>query len=145
MSVARNVQEVYGYESASIVSSFSPQIFVDVTETFTLKMTSLRKFKSQLKSEFIDGMEGIAKYRALQARVPGRLYESFETYKIVKNEKSSNRLKILDLQSQIESLKNIISDFETKHKILNQSKVDNVVTKNMPVTKTPFKKRTAIG
>ena len=78
LSVSRNVQEVYCYEAVSLVSSFTPQVFVDVTETFGQKISALRKFESQSERIFVDGMEGIAKFRASQARLAGRLVEAFE-------------------------------------------------------------------
>jgi LmbE family N-acetylglucosaminyl deacetylase len=112
MSVSRNVQEVYCYEAVSLISSFTPQIFVDVTETFAYKISALRKYKSQIERTFIDGLEGIARYRASQTRLAGRLCEAFEVYKILKNEKSPQRLEVLDLRNQVERFKGILASME---------------------------------
>lgn len=112
MSVSRNVQEVYCYEAVSLISSFTPQIFVDVTETFGYKISALRKFESQIERTFVEGLEGIARYRASQTRLAGRLCEAFEAYKILKNDRSPQRLEILDLRNQVERFKDILLSVE---------------------------------
>jgi LmbE family N-acetylglucosaminyl deacetylase len=112
MSVSRNVQEVYCYEAVSLISSFTPQIFVDVTETFGYKISALRKFESQIERTFVEGLEGIARYRASQTRLAGRLCEAFEAYKILKNDWSPQRLEILDLRNQVERYKDILLSVE---------------------------------
>jgi len=61
LSASRNVQEVYCFEACSLISSFTPQVFIDVTETFGYKMSALRKYKSQVERTYVDGLEGIKK------------------------------------------------------------------------------------
>ena len=114
MSVSRNVQEVYCYEAVSLISSFVPQIFVDVTETFGYKISALRKFESQVERTFVEGLEGLARFRASQTRLPGRLCEAFEAYKILRNENSPKILEVLDLQNQVKEFKRLIRDIENE-------------------------------
>ncbi len=121
LSVSRNVQEVYCFEAVSLISSFTPQVFVDVTETFGYKISALRKFDSQVERTFVEGLEGIARYRAAQTRLPGRLCEAFEAYKILRNENSPKRLELFDLRNQVKTFKKIISGIEsdeTNNKLL---------------------------
>ena len=114
MSVSRNVQEVYCYEAVSLISSFVPQIFVDVTETFGYKISALRKFESQVERTFVEGLEGLARFRASQTRLPGRLCEAFEAYKILRNENSPKMLEVLDLRNQVKEFKRIMVDIENE-------------------------------
>jgi len=128
MSVSRNVQEVYCYEAVSLISSFVPQIFVDVTETFGYKISALRKFESQVERTFVEGLEGLARFRASQTRLPGRLCEAFEAYKILRNENSPKMLEVLDLRNQVKEFKKIITDIENEQinsTIVNASNYEN--------------------
>ena len=109
LSVSRNVGEVYCYEACSLISSFTPHVFVDVTETFGYKMTALRKYNSQVNRTYADGLEGIGRFRASQARLPGRLCEAFEAYKILRNENSPKYLEMFDLRNQVKVFKKILS------------------------------------
>ena len=113
LSVSRNVQEVYCYEAVSLISSFTPQVFVDVTETFGYKISALRKFESQVERTFVEGLEGIARYRAAQTRLAGRLCEAFEAYKILRNENSPKSLELFDLRNQVKAFKEILSGIES--------------------------------
>lgn len=128
MSVSRNVQEVYCYEAVSLISSFVPQIFVDVTETFGYKISALRKFESQVERTFVEGLEGLARFRASQTRLPGRLCEAFEAYKILRNENSPRNLEVLDLRNQVNEFKKIISnieDIKINNPMLNSPQIKN--------------------
>ena len=57
ISASRTVNELYCYEDLSLVSSFNPQLFVDVTDTFHVKKSALKKYESQIDRVFIDGLE----------------------------------------------------------------------------------------
>ena len=105
-------RKIHCYEAVSLISSFTPQIFVDVTETFGYKISALRNFESQIERTFVEGLEGIARYRASQTRLAGRLCEAFEAYKILKNDRSPQRLEILDLRNQVERFKDILLSVE---------------------------------
>ncbi|MDH3276577.1 MAG: PIG-L family deacetylase [Nitrosopumilus sp.] len=109
LSVSRNVQEVYCFEACSLISAFTPQVFIDVTETFGYKISALRKYRSQVERTYVDGLEGIGRFRASQARLSGRLCEAFEAYKILRNENSPKYLETSDLKNQVVELKKIIS------------------------------------
>jgi LmbE family N-acetylglucosaminyl deacetylase len=135
MSVSRNVQEVYCYEAVSLISSFIPQIFVDVTETFGYKISALRKFESQVERTFVEGLEGLARFRASQTRLPGRLCEAFETYKILRNENSPRNLEVLDLRNQVKEFKRIISNIESEQiddMLLNSPQIKNEESLSSP-------------
>jgi len=123
MSVSRNVQEVYCYEAVSLISSFTPQVFVDVTETFGYKISALRKFESQVEGTFVEAMEGIARFRASQTRLAGRLCEAFEAYKILRNEKSPRVLELFDLRNQVKTFKKILAGIEN-------DEINNIVRKS---------------
>lgn len=116
LSVSRNVQEVYCYEACSLISHFTPHVFVDVTETFGYKMTALRKYESQVNRTYADGLEGIGRFRASQARLPGRLCEAFEAYKILRNENSPNYLETFDLRNQVKILKKALLEVGANEK-----------------------------
>jgi LmbE family N-acetylglucosaminyl deacetylase len=120
LSVSRNVGEVYCYEACSLISSFTPHVFVDVTETFGYKMTALRKYNSQVNRTYADGLEGIGRFRASQARLSGRMCEAFEAYKILKNENSPKYLEMFDLRNQVKVLKKILSG-------MNNSEIQNLI------------------
>ena len=112
LSVSRNVQEVYCFEACSLISAFTPQVFIDVTETFGYKISALRKYESQVERTYVDGLEGIGRFRASQARLSGRLCEAFEAYKILRNENSPKYLEIFDLRNQVKVLKEIMSSMD---------------------------------
>jgi LmbE family N-acetylglucosaminyl deacetylase len=127
LSVSRNVQEVYCYEAVSLISAFTPQVFVDVTETFGYKISALRKYESQVERTFVEGLEGIARYRAAQTRLPGRLCEAFEAYKILRNENSPKVLELSDLRNQVEMFKKILANMENdqnNNSLINHFKVN---------------------
>ncbi|MFQ5439995.1 MAG: PIG-L family deacetylase [Nitrosopumilaceae archaeon] len=123
LSVSRNVQEVYCYEACSLISHFTPHVFVDVTETFGYKLTALRKYESQKNRTYADGLEGIGRFRASQARLPGRLCEAFEAYKILRNENSPKYIETFDLRNQIKVLKKALSEVEVRQ----ENRVKNLI------------------
>jgi len=109
ISAARNVYELYCYEDLSLVSSFNPQLFVDVTETFQVKKSALRRYESQIDRTFIEGLEGIAKFRASQCRLSGRLCEAFEIQRIFKNGRSPYLKEVTETKIQNRPYKNTFS------------------------------------
>ena len=126
LSVSRNVQEVYCFEACSLISSFTPQVFIDVTETFGYKISALRKYESQVERTYVDGLEGIGRFRASQARLPGRLCEAFEAYKILRNDNSPKYLETFDLRNQVKVLKGILSGMENEeiNKLIQNASTD---------------------
>jgi len=149
LSVSRNVQEVYCYEAVSLISSFTPQVFVDVTETFGYKISALRKFESQVERTFVEGLEGIARYRASQTRLPGRLCEAFEAYKILRNENSPKILEIFDLRNQVKIFKEILSGMENNeinNLIINSSNIEaNELLRSLASPKSILPKNNSVN
>jgi len=117
LSASRAVRELYCYEDLSLISSFSPQLFVDVTKTFHVKISALKRYKSQVDRTFIEGLEGIAKFRASQCRLSGRLCEAFEIQRVFKNGSSPYHKEIVGLKNQIRQYKNSISALTAENEI----------------------------
>jgi len=86
ISASRFVDEVYSYESPSSLTSFSPQVFVDVTSTIETKKQALSLQKTQIKRYYmeIQSSEGLAKYRAFQSGKKSEFCEAFEVVRFFK-------------------------------------------------------------
>lgn len=92
LSAARNSKKVLLYESPAARRDFCPQLFVDVSSTFDLKLEALEVFTSQAPKAYFKGKnhndnrrkypyvstaaEGLARFRGFQAGVD--LAEAFE-------------------------------------------------------------------
>jgi LmbE family N-acetylglucosaminyl deacetylase len=87
MSAGRRCKIVLLYEGASTQRDFTPQVFVDIEKTFTLKRRVTRVFGSQVKngnglySHAVKAIEGLAKFRGYQAGV--KVAEAFEVGKFI--------------------------------------------------------------
>jgi LmbE family N-acetylglucosaminyl deacetylase len=97
ISAARNSKKVLLYESPAALREFLPQVFVDVTSTFDIKLEALKAFGTQVSKVYFKGQnlnhkahripyvsnasEGLARYRGFQAGVT--LAEAFEVGKFV--------------------------------------------------------------
>jgi len=88
LSAGRRCQIILLYEGASTQRDFSPQVFVDVGDTFELKKKAISVFGSQLNnnksggySAAVKAVEGLAKYRGYQAGV--EVAEAFEVGKFI--------------------------------------------------------------
>jgi LmbE family N-acetylglucosaminyl deacetylase len=86
ISAARFVNEVYEYETPSVVNTFSPRMYVDVTDGMDVKIAGIKCHVSQSKKRYLDyeAVVGLAKYRAYQAGLHGRMAEGFEVIRILK-------------------------------------------------------------
>jgi two-component system, NtrC family, response regulator HydG len=86
VSASRFVNEVYEYETPSVINTFSPRMYVDVTEGMEVKEAGLKCHASQGKKRYLDyeAVTGLAKYRAYQAGLHDRKAEAFEVVRIVK-------------------------------------------------------------
>jgi len=86
ISASRFVDEVYSYESPSTLTSFSPQVFVDITPTIEIKKQALAIQKTQIKRYYmeIQSSEGLAKYRAFQSGKKNQYCEAFEVVRFFK-------------------------------------------------------------
>jgi LmbE family N-acetylglucosaminyl deacetylase len=92
LSAARNVKKVLLYESPAARKDFCPQVFVDVSSTFAVKLKALEEFTSQAPKKYFQGQnhnnhrrkypyvstaaEGLARFRGFQTGVD--LAEAFE-------------------------------------------------------------------
>lgn len=97
VSAARNSKKLLLYESPAALREFLPQLFVDVTSTFNIKLEALKAFGTQVSKVYFKGQnlnqkahripyvsnasEGLARYRGFQAGVT--LAEAFEVGKFV--------------------------------------------------------------
>jgi len=98
LSAARNVKKVLLYESPAALREFCPQVFVDVSSTFGIKLNALKAFASQASKVYFRGngkpgdesrkfpyvsnaVEGLARFRGFQAGV--NLAEAFEVGKFL--------------------------------------------------------------
>jgi LmbE family N-acetylglucosaminyl deacetylase len=108
LSAARNVNKVLLYESPAALREFCPQVFVDVSSTFGIKLNALKAFASQASKVCFRGndkpsnesrkfpyvsnaIEGLARFRGFQAGVS--LAEAFEVGKFlydIEDEKREN-------------------------------------------------------
>jgi LmbE family N-acetylglucosaminyl deacetylase len=87
ISASRLAKEVYEYETPSVISTFSPQMYVDVLDGMQVKIAALKCHVSQKKRTYLetDAVEGLAKYRAYQASIHGRMAEAFEVVRIIRD------------------------------------------------------------
>lgn len=100
LSAARSSKKVFLYESPAALRDFCPQVFVDVTSTFDIKLKALEAFGSQAEKVYFKGdnqnshhdesrifphvsnaIEGLARFRGFQAGVS--LAEAFEVGKFL--------------------------------------------------------------
>ena len=97
LAAGRNSKKVLLYESPAALRDFCPQVFVDVSSTFDLKLKALEEFGSQARKVYFKGnahqekvhqlpyvsnaVEGLARYRGFQAGVS--LAEGFEVGKFL--------------------------------------------------------------
>jgi LmbE family N-acetylglucosaminyl deacetylase len=83
-SAARRVSEILSYESPFTQPSFTPQLYVEITNTINLKIQALKKFHSQYNKVYlkIDAIKGLAKFRGHQAGV--KYAEAFEVLRMIK-------------------------------------------------------------
>jgi LmbE family N-acetylglucosaminyl deacetylase len=97
LSAARNSKKILLYESPAALRDFCPQLFVDVSSTFDVKLEALEAFGSQVSKVYFKGntldskrakfphvsnaSEGLARFRGFQAGV--NLAEAFEVGKFL--------------------------------------------------------------
>jgi LmbE family N-acetylglucosaminyl deacetylase len=105
LSAVRNSKKVLLYESPAALRDFCPQLFVDVTSTFHIKVKALEAFGSQASKVYFKGngfnheaskfphvsnaAEGLARFRGFQAGV--ELAEAFEVGKLLLEIEESSR------------------------------------------------------
>jgi LmbE family N-acetylglucosaminyl deacetylase len=86
LSACRRCKVILMYEGASTQRDFTPQVFVDVKDTFNLKLKMTRVYGSQVRNHGVytvamKAIEGLAKFRGYQAGV--EMAEAFEVGKFI--------------------------------------------------------------
>jgi LmbE family N-acetylglucosaminyl deacetylase len=87
LSACRHCKIILMYEGASTQRDFTPQVFVDITKTFKVKLEVTHVFGSQLNSQrgvysvAMKAIQGLAKFRGYQAGV--EVAEAFEVGKFI--------------------------------------------------------------
>ena len=101
LSAARNASRVLLYESPAALQDFSPQAFIDISQTMNCKLKAVEAFNSQAEKPYMNGktrssdpcrncenysqlsnpMAGLARFRGFQAGVD--LAEAFEVARYI--------------------------------------------------------------
>lgn len=86
LSACRRCRVILLYEGASTQRDFNPQVFVDIKETFKLKLEATRVFGSQVNnhggySRAVKAIGGLAEFRGYQAGA--EVAEAFEVGKFI--------------------------------------------------------------
>lgn len=70
ISATREVEEVYAYETPSVLNTFSPQFFVNIRDDIEIKIAALRLHLSQQGRAYNtdEAARRLAEYRAYQAK-----------------------------------------------------------------------------
>jgi LmbE family N-acetylglucosaminyl deacetylase len=86
ISAGRLVDQVYEYETPSVINTFSPSMYVDVTEGIEVKLKALKCHASQKARTYLEGdaVMGLAEYRAYQGSLHGRRAEAFQVVRIIR-------------------------------------------------------------
>lgn len=80
ISATRKDANVLIYDSGSS-KSFSPNLFVDITEFIDLKVKSLLNHRTQFDKRIEEPIKGQAKLYAFKLRKPEKYFEAFEVWK----------------------------------------------------------------
>jgi LmbE family N-acetylglucosaminyl deacetylase len=85
MSACSRVNKILYYEMTSSGLDFTPNVFYSITTTIDVKLRAIQCHASQSKKQYFNPMlvESLARYRALQCKHYGELFEAFQAYKIV--------------------------------------------------------------
>ena len=86
LAAARNIPEIFCFESPSLYLDFRPNYYIDVTDFIPQKTKILDRFKTQNGKDFmkINAIQGLAQFRGLASSV--KHAEAFEAIKILKLE-----------------------------------------------------------
>lgn len=88
-SAAREVLELFSYESPDTYPSFNPQFYVRITDTMSQKIKALEKYNSQRNKKYLEAkaIKGLAQFRGYQVgRYHSRMEyaEAFEVIRSIK-------------------------------------------------------------
>ncbi|MDA4118180.1 MAG: PIG-L family deacetylase [Thaumarchaeota archaeon] len=94
ISAARGVDQVYEYEAPSVINTFSPSMYVDVTDGIDVKLEALACHVTQKARTYLEGkaVHGLAEYRAFQGSLHGKKAEAFQVVRVVKRAGAQERL-----------------------------------------------------
>jgi LmbE family N-acetylglucosaminyl deacetylase len=83
---ARNVPEIFFYESPSLYLDFNPNYYVDISGFMDRKLELLNLFVTQNGKGYmkIDAIKGLAQFRGLAIKI--RHAEAFEIFRILKKD-----------------------------------------------------------
>ena len=86
ISAARGVDQVYEYETPSVINTFSPSLYVDISDGLKVKLEALRCHVSQAARTYLeqDAVQGLAEYRAFQGSLHKRSAEAFQVIRVVR-------------------------------------------------------------
>ena len=84
LAAARNVSEIFLYESPSLYLDFKPNYYVDVSDFIDEKLRILNLFASQNGKDYmkIEAIKGLAKFRGLATFI--NYAEAFEIFRVLK-------------------------------------------------------------
>lgn len=82
-AACRRVPQVLAYETPSTLAEFSPQVFIDISDVFSLKAKAIKSHLSQRRKGYMraEAVRGLARFRGLQAGV--KAAEAFEVYRMI--------------------------------------------------------------
>lgn len=85
ISASRFVPTVLFYQTPSSNRSFTPQVFVDITDTIKIKLESTKIHSSQGDNVYMAdrAIEGLSEFLGLQIYRSSRYFEGFEVHQIV--------------------------------------------------------------
>lgn len=81
---ARNVKEVYAYETTSCTNDFNPTLYIDITDVMEKKRECLKKHVTQKHRVYVENYDTYNKYRSLKINAIEKYHEVFEVLKIVR-------------------------------------------------------------
>jgi LmbE family N-acetylglucosaminyl deacetylase len=83
---ARNIPEIFFYESPSLYLDFNPNYYVDITEFVDDKLKVLELFATQNGKDYmkIEALRGLAQFRGLATK--SKHAEAFEIFRILKKD-----------------------------------------------------------
>lgn len=84
LSACRKVKNLFAYEGPSTMLNFSPNCFVDIKETLSIKIKAIKCYKTQNNKKYMDNnlVENLARIRGYQAKL--KYAEAFEVVRMIK-------------------------------------------------------------
>ena len=82
LAASREIGNLVMYDTGSS-TQFSPNVFMDITGTFSIKCKAVQCHHSQFPQSVDAGVEAQARFYGYKLRQPGRLFEGFEVVRWV--------------------------------------------------------------